>query len=213
MIWIICGPSSVGKSTFIESGKAAEFTGLPADTPTLFPVELDEIFIQKSQDHLLEKDYFIHFNILRPLTVTKAEPRKRNLFERLKNACLPHIHTNNPKTTMQSLLSYKEDPCWRNLLALDCEKKAILLASPKDIIVERVKHRITTENLSLTETNQGMYDSSFWLDIYNDINLEAAYETWCKELEECDIPYICINTSSDNYRRIDNNLLSDAIRG
>ena len=37
MIYIISGPTSAGKSTFMASERAAELTGLPAETPAEKP--------------------------------------------------------------------------------------------------------------------------------------------------------------------------------
>lgn len=59
VLWIISGPSSVGKSTFLTRPRCAEVTGLSAAAPVVLasaPAKLDEIGAA---------DAFYHYNILR----------------------------------------------------------------------------------------------------------------------------------------------------
>lgn len=206
MMWIICGPSSVGKSTFIESGKAGIFAGLPANTPTIFPVELE-----KDLD-CSNSNYFFHYNILRPLTVLRDAPVTNNIFFKLKTAFIPRARIEKRRDVVKRFLLYEDDISWSKLLSIDCEKKAIILVSSREEIIERVKRRTTVENKTFTKTNQGKYSSSFWLDIYNRIHLEDVYEIWQRELDRCDIPYIYIDTSNENYHVVDNKYLTEVIQ-
>jgi SAM-dependent methyltransferase len=59
MLWIISGPSSVGKSTFLTRSRCAAVTGLPAGTPVVWPTA------QARLDELGSADAFYHYNILR----------------------------------------------------------------------------------------------------------------------------------------------------
>lgn len=59
LLWIISGPSSVGKSTFLTRSRCAAVTGLSAGTPIVWPTA------QARLDELGSADVLYHYNILR----------------------------------------------------------------------------------------------------------------------------------------------------
>src|SRR5215217_2286916 len=61
MLWIISGPTSVGKSTFLASPRCTELTGLPSGSPVYWPVD------NLRAEDLSSVDAYFHYNILRPL--------------------------------------------------------------------------------------------------------------------------------------------------
>lgn len=204
-MWLICGPSSVGKSTFIESGKAAHFANLPNNTPTKFPVEFEsDLFIPNS-------DFFLHYNILRPYHFIDNSTKYSDFVNRLKRFFFLEHHSSTEWEYIKSSWVYQKDTSWRNILNTKYAKKAIILVSTKNIIIERTKQRLIIENLHLTNTNQGKYPSSFWINLYNKIDLNDIYRIWCNELDQHGIDYICIDTSSGTYNLIDKQYLSSII--
>src|SRR5688500_6437644 len=62
MLWIVSGPSSVGKSTFLESQRCREITGLPMDAPELIAFEPG--IESRSLDNTL-----FQYNLLGPATL------------------------------------------------------------------------------------------------------------------------------------------------
>jgi hypothetical protein len=61
VLWIVSGPSSVGKSTFIASQRCRDLTGLPPDAPMLWPGD------GPLPTALDATDALFHYNILRPI--------------------------------------------------------------------------------------------------------------------------------------------------
>ena len=68
MIWIVSGPSSAGKSHFLDSPRAAELTGLARATRVWFPKQIGPGSPPAGEDA------FVHYNILRPFQRT-GRPR------------------------------------------------------------------------------------------------------------------------------------------
>jgi len=72
MLWIISGPSSVGKSTFIRSEQCFALTGLRPETVVLKPKNKPGLDARLLGD----ADCFVHYNILRPVSLfAKREAR------------------------------------------------------------------------------------------------------------------------------------------
>ena len=62
LIWLICGPSSAGKSTFIQSEKCKEITSLPENTPTIMAHTFQS-------NQVLNPETILHYNMLQSETL------------------------------------------------------------------------------------------------------------------------------------------------
>jgi hypothetical protein len=116
VIWIVSGPSSAGKSRFLESPRAAQVTGLPPGTRVWFPKEIGPGAPPKGEDA------FVHYNILRPFQ--RAE-RPGDV------AVGPRLFTGDEK--------------WRAILALPGAKKAVVVVADRETLVRRVRERKAVE--------------------------------------------------------------------
>ena len=116
MICIVSGPSSAGKTTFLESPRALEVTGLPRTTRVWFPKQIGP------GNPPTGENAFIHYNILRPFQRT---PRPQDV------AFGPDL--------------FAGDKQWRAILALPGEKRAVIVVADRATLVERVKARVDVE--------------------------------------------------------------------
>ena len=116
MIWIVGGPSSAGKSHFLDSPLAAEMTGLRRGTRVWFPKEIGPGAPPPGEDA------YIHYNILRPFQRT-ARPGDI--------AIGPYL--------------FEGDKQWRAILALPGPKKAVVVVAERATLVARVKARAEVE--------------------------------------------------------------------
>ena len=113
MIWIVSGPSSAGKSTFLESPRAKALTGLTTETARVwFPKEIGPGSPPPGEDA------FIHYNILRPF---QRSPR--------------------PQDIVMGPRLYEDEKQWRAILALPGEKRAVVIVTPRAQLIARVKAR------------------------------------------------------------------------
>ena len=78
-LFIISGPSSVGKSHFLRGGHAAAITGIAADAPVYIPGE----GIPKPLPN--NRDCFLHYNINRPAHFIEYFQEKNAIMSRLKH--------------------------------------------------------------------------------------------------------------------------------
>jgi len=116
VIWIVSGPSSAGKSHFLDSPLAAEVTGLPRATRVWFPKEIGPGSPPAGEDA------FVHYNILRP-------------FQR----------AGRPRDVAVGPQLFEGDKQWRAILALPGEKKAVIVVADRETLVGRVKGRADVE--------------------------------------------------------------------
>lgn len=120
-LWIISGPSSAGKTTFLRSPRCAELTGLQAETPV--------VRMGRARDRLpliLKRDVFLHYNILRP-----------------------GLWGMNQGLGPTDLLDFRSnDREWRLVASLPIAKRAIVLVADAETLVSRVRQRTTREKWS-----------------------------------------------------------------
>jgi hypothetical protein len=122
MFWLISGPSSVGKTTFIRSSRCLALTGLSPETPILKPVNA------AGPDGRLQsvKDCFVHYNILRPVSLfAKREAEKTSAIEEYRARSV----------------RFGDDPWWRGFAQAAAEKKALVLIANRAGILERARDR------------------------------------------------------------------------
>jgi hypothetical protein len=122
MLWIISGPSSVGKSTFIRSGQGFTLTGLPPETPVLKPKNRPGLDARLLGD----TECFVHYNILRPVSLfAKREATSTTLAEQFRT-----------RSTQ-----FNADPWWVEFSERTKKKQAIVLVATRTAILKRASAR------------------------------------------------------------------------
>lgn len=180
MLWIVGGPTSVGKSTFIGSPRCAEITGLPFGTPIVWPAKHSLL------DENGRTDLLYHYNILRPPHL-KLRAKRPAFLKLLKT-----------KPTLRNATDFNQDPRWNDLAARGVDKKAIVLVTSKQTIMQRVRQREVIESSEPTNSNNH-YPARYWLDLLRQVNLVVLYRAWCRELRTQGIPYTLVDSSDDAY--------------
>lgn len=179
MIWIVSGPSSVGKSTFINSNRCREITGLPADAPLLIPA--NERAITAESLMLPMDNCFFHYNLLRPADrtakISSTEIRARSVL-------------------------FSDDPRWATFLRNSAPTRALILVANREAILKRLGRRNIIEP-SLKTCTRNTYDTSYWQNLYKNVDLLAIYSAWTAELDRNLISYSFIDASDYAYREID----------
>jgi hypothetical protein len=122
MLWIISGPSSVGKTTFIRSSRCFEITSLLAETRIIKPVNTPGPDVRlRGLD-----DCFVQYNILRPVS----------LFA--KRQAAPETPVEEYRTRS---VQFADDPWWVGFSQLATPKKALVLVANRAGILERASSR------------------------------------------------------------------------
>ena len=129
LIWVISGPTSAGKSTFMMNPRCAEITGLPPETPVAWPATYSNL------DDGDAADSFYHYNILRPLHLEYRSGSTGTLRKQLD---------------MSIATDFGRDPRWSDLTQYAAAKRAIVLVARKRMILHRIRHRQTIERQALT---------------------------------------------------------------
>ena len=178
MIWIISGPSSAGKSTFVKNPRCHEITGLAASAPMITPARQSGFAAQDLGD------CFFHYNICRPAWAALRDKRSdvRDLSAEKKAAAC----------------QFGSDAKWVDLLQNKAEKKAVVLVADKATILDRVNRRRFVEPHVSTGKDK-RYNAEFWQKLYERTDLTGVYKAWCAELERCKIPYVLINANDSRY--------------
>jgi hypothetical protein len=178
MIWIISGPSSAGKSTFVKNPRCHEITGLAASAPVIIPARQSGFAVQDLGD------CFFHYNICRPAEAALRDKRSdvRDLSDDKKAAAC----------------QFGSDAKWVDLLQNKAEKKAVVLVADKATILDRVNRRRFVEPHVSTGKDK-RYNAEFWQKLYERTDLTGVYKAWCAELEGCKIPYVIINANDSRY--------------
>lgn len=176
MVWILSGPSSAGKSTFITSeaftdrfgvhyGEASVF--MAATAPSVLPNDRNTVF---------------HYNIMRPVRVQRSKEGK-------------NIITMSP---------FSKDRPWHNLLiqkpkSIRC---VVMICSQREIL-QRVKAREFQEDALNNGAEKLKYQTDYWAYLYGNIDLSTVYERWFSELGARKISFEMIDSTSPEYRVID----------
>ena len=201
-MWIISGPSSVGKSTFIESDKAVKITTISKEAPVIFPKD------QIGKVYKLNSDFYMHYNILRPCHMIEYFQQTSSKYSRLLTLFFRKLFATEQQNGhwdhIKGFWNYEIDTKWVEIAHADVPKKAIVLVTNLNTLLKRVKNRKIIEKNCLNYNKQidytpPNYSSKFWLDVYSTVNLYDIYKTWCEELSRQNIDYILINSSDDSY--------------
>jgi hypothetical protein len=181
-IWIISGPTSVGKSTFIRSRRCAEVTGLPPETPVV------RASAEPRLDKMRSPGAFLHYNLF------------RNAIEALMSG--EDVELNAAR--------FDRDTSWTNLLHRSIPKKAVVLIAGKQTIADRMRQRVIQAPTSNARKVK-KYPHETWLNLLEQVDLSALYDAWLQELRDNAIPYVLVDSTSDSYDIIDENGLMDIL--
>src|SRR5436309_9657164 len=174
MLWIISGPTSVGKSTFIQSKQFPALTGFrPKKKLVIKPMDVPANDPQLFAD----ADCIVHYNMLRPVS----------LFARSEAT-----EATSPREYQTRSLEFTADPWWNEFsrLAKDKPKRAVVVVGNLAAILERAGGR------------RG-YNIEYWTSLYQKLNLPDIYRAWCSELERQQIPFTFVDATDSTYPVLD----------
>jgi len=195
MLWIVSGPSSVGKSTFFESARCREITGLGADAPTLYAFERD--LANRDLNNTL-----FHYNLLRPAssfrrrrakTVAGWMDKVRRLIGR------EELSKRGLQELRKAARAFHQDAAWTAVRQNPVQKKAIVLLGDHARILERVRQRREVERGILGGKSK-IYKTEEWLWLYQRLDLTELYLAWCAELQAAGIEYLTIDSNDLDFR-------------
>jgi len=208
MLWLISGPSSVGKSVFLRSHRFEELTGLRPGVPVFMGPAL-----ASNRVDLPLGDYIVHYNMLRPVTVKTKTPSQpvhwrpvSQFFRQVKTRTKQMRGKTEPaqvSPTEQLGIDFDADRAWNVICQQDVEKKAIVLVAKRRTLLQRSANRQVIESTGLTRRKEKRYPFREWLDIFENTDLVQLYQTWCLTLEERGIPYILVDANNDLYQVIE----------
>ena len=178
LIWLICGPSSAGKSTFIQSEKCKEITSLPENTPTIMAHTFQS-------NQALNPETILHYNMLQTET----------LWEKM----IGIFSQNGIKKTE---FDFEKIPSWTSIKRARADIKAVVLVCSRDTLLKRIKKRKFVEAKGLNK--QKLYPKAKWIKMISSVNLELLYRQWCEELKLNGIPFTLVNSETDTYKVIEN---------
>ncbi len=191
MIWIVSGPSSCGKSSFIRSPRALEITGLTHDQEVIFPFQKLDKLMRSA------RGAFFHYNICRPLWIIA---RKRPLvYLSLIYPSLPFwkILDNSAYDFINEKWDYRIDPKWMRFLSLEHQKKAVVLVADKNTLLRRVLERKKREDeLGTTGARKKDYPRDHWAFVYSFLDMPLIYGLWCKELARAGISFTLLDSET-----------------
>lgn len=190
MLWIISGPSSVGKSTFLASPRCREVTGLGPETPVFFGFD-----VAGSDTQLTSVDCLFHYNLLRPAALfTKKKKCAQTFAQRLRHS-IGLSRTADLEQMQRAAADFRSDPAWAGIIAQGGEKRAVLLIAERDHILDRVRARRQIE-AHLEES----YQASQWLALYEWLDLPLLYRAWYAELLACGIEPVLLDSHDPEFR-------------
>ena len=174
MLWIISGPTSAGKSTFIRSEQFFALTGFrPKKKLLIKPMD-----VPASDPRLVaDADCIVHYNILRPVS----------LFARSEAT-----QATSPREYQERSVQFTADPWWTEFVrrTKDKPKRAVIVVASPAVIWERAGGR------------RG-YNIEYWRSLYEKLNFPDIYRAWCLELEGQQIPFNFIDATDSTYPRLE----------
>ena len=198
MLWIVSGPSSVGKTTFMGSPRIGEITGLPANAPVLFPSEKDP----GGRDLA---GCLLHDNMLRPAArfgrkQARLVERPRPLIERLLGR--NKVTAPDAAAWREAALDFANDPSWAAIVARPVAKRAVVLVASIETILARVRARRVIE--PGRDASRETYRPAEWLDLYARLDLPAIYRAWTAELTARGVDYVMVDGNDSEFRLLPN---------
>lgn len=200
MLWIISGPSSVGKSTFLMGARCREITGSNPESSVFFAHDQPDSAASGSGDS------FVHYNTLRPVDKfrRKWEAARQNKGRPSLPARLRQWVTSardddpTPEAWAKAAGNFQSDPAWAALCQREGPKKAIVLLADRERILARVRERRVGEQAQVKQ-NSKSYDPRNWLQLYEKLDLERLYRDWYAELDSCGIDYIVVDSNDEQF--------------
>lgn len=209
-IWIISGPTSCGKSTFIENCPWQKI-GLPSkNLPVFFPAQL-----LKGAPLLGYKDVILHYNILRPklfysiLTKTRPDQHAPEGDRCLKKLLAFFVKSKQQSFSLQSfsweelkpIWNYKSDPLFDLLTRMGVQLKACVLVANRNLIRRRILKRKFAEKKRFLDKTP-LYNRTYWLSVLNCVNLFDVYNSWLNFLQQNQIEYQLYNSNTLEFVKI-----------
>ena len=174
-LWVVCGPSSVGKSTFIESGHGMGYMGISSDVSFIPAYQWQRL------NNVTDPVSIYHYNMLRMLEGSSRDDKHGKVVE---------------QTRYGDTQVFCEDPGWKVVLDYDGPKKVIVLVTSQQELLRRVKKRTIIESRLGCEP----YPQEYWSRMIRSVNMLHLYQSWINMLECCRIPYSILDSSSRQYR-------------
>lgn len=189
MFWIVSGPSSAGKSTFLASPRCREITGLASGAPVRLPTA-------QGLDLAGLGDGFVHYNLLRPARRFLRETGEPGLFARLLRRGAAR---ESDAAFSAACVDFRSDPAWRAVLADPAPRKAVVLVADAECILARVR---TRREIEPGERGKGanVYPRASWRALYARTDLPRLYRAWCAELAACGIDCVLIDSNDLEFR-------------
>ena len=157
MIFLVCGPSSVGKSTYVQTAEALSAFGLETKPPLVFP---DEVGVRD----LPSQPYAVHYNILRPVH---------------------SLEDQGGLASANARWSYDFDQAWQRIVKLPGPKKAIVLVASVEDLKARAAVRTAIEPELHAVPHP--YPNEYWSKIYQKLDLRLVYQIFVAQLQELGI--------------------------
>jgi hypothetical protein len=170
----VSGPTSVGKSTFIDHRQRVG-SALP-------PVEF--AFQRRGAS---TGDVTLHYNTLRLPDL----PGMLGLWAKAwMNGSLPS----------GKLGGFALDGKWRSILASDPPSEAFVLVTSRYELLARISRRAFVEPLASSPAIQSeRYDAHRWANILMSVDLARSYRLWIDELERRSVPMTILDSTSTLY--------------
>ena len=191
MLWLISGPSSVGKSTFTQSDffiKIFEYSG-QTDNVLMNSAVLDPRFT-------FNPNRLIHYNVCHSMVFGQQRRVRRTVFGRKRDVRGDHA----------------KDAFLGQVVKSRHEKKVIVLVCSKQQLLARVKSRkqnetgiknyVPEKRGASIFLDEGRYNQSLWLELYRRIDFLKLYENWICFLEKRGMEYVLIDSTTPDYKTI-----------
>jgi SAM-dependent methyltransferase len=158
MIYLICGPTCAGKSTFYRSNESRSVFGEQSKPPLVFP---DGVVSRPPPP----QPFAVHYNILRPLHAAAEQPGA------------------SPAAVQWS---YDLDPAWQRIVQLPGPKQAIILVASTQDLSARAAARTRVE--PDLQGSTVAYPTGYWSGVYRTLEMKRVYYTFIAQLQAQGIP-------------------------
>ena len=177
---VVSGPSSAGKSHFIQRIRKP-------NEETLFPNMLGDITLDYNCSYLL------HYNLFRPYSAARRLSKPTHLVKS------PFAYL-KLRQSLESGQPFNTDLSLKQLIGFNAEIHVTILVVPLQILVDRISRRKTLE--VLRPNQRGEYKQDKFMEIIEKINLAQLYLQWVRFLEFNDMNYEFIQSTDDSYTKI-----------
>jgi hypothetical protein len=193
MIYLVSGPTSCGKSTFIEKCPRNRI-GIPKDVPVFFPKQVLE-----GAPMYAYNDVIVHYNILRlyPILGKAMQEKIRCLYKKMTFFLKRQKGANFLWSELLKKWDYQQDPFITFLFNNNFAIKAIVLVANKDLIRQRMQKRLFVE-----ADSKKPYPRTYWVSVLEQVNLLDIYNIWINFLQQNKIEYKLYNSNTMEYEEL-----------